>query len=163
MALAGGRPVTGGPTPAAVREPPEYRGWLIIEWPPMPPETADHPWPDRFMTGKQIQVIDALTGRPLYVTAIQVNATAEGIVTAEVTMPADALGEPVPWYWLEGSGHAPAGVAVADPATGALRTGTYTFLIAGMRVRPDLSREFADIRHRNRGYTMNHVREQAGD
>jgi hypothetical protein len=94
-----------------------YRGVIIIEWPP--PHGAS---PYSSMTGWNVSVTDALTGKPITTcTGIAVNVDVEALVTASLTMLADAFGEPL----LDGR---------PVPDGDGFLTGTFPFLVSEMRV-----------------------------
>jgi hypothetical protein len=96
----------------------EYRGRVIIEWPPAP-------GPGAFL-GCLVSLYDADSGKPVTACShadITLHADAAGLVTADLTLFADANGEPI----LD------AGTMV-NPME--IRTGVFPFLVAEMRVRP---------------------------
>ncbi len=111
----------------AVESAPDYYGWIIIEWPAARPRTADYPWP-QVLAGYGCRAIDAMTGRPFLVMSIQVDAHAERLITADVTMFATTGGRPLHRH----PGEHPCKVQVDD--AGEVITGTFTFLVAEMRV-----------------------------
>ncbi len=95
-----------------------YRGVIIIEWPP--PHGAS---PYSSMPGCLVKITDALTGKPIRTcTGLTVSAGTECLVTADLTLFADADGGPL----LDG-----------EPVTdgGEIRTGVFPFLVSEMRVR----------------------------
>ena len=94
-----------------------YRGVIAIEWPP-----PTRPGPYGAMTGHNVAVTDLLTGKPVTCTDIRVHADPERLVTADLTLFADADGEPV----LDG-----------EPVAGdvGFLTGTFPFLVGEMRIR----------------------------
>lgn len=97
---------------------PEYRGVIVIEWPP-PYGSVPH----SAINGSLIVITDALTGKAVTTCShVTVHADAAELVTADLTMFADADGEPV----LDGM-----------PVLGAeeILTGTFPFFVAEMRVR----------------------------
>ncbi len=95
-----------------------YRGVVIIEWPA--PYGAG---PYSAMHGGKAAITDAVTGALLTtVSRAVVTASPQDLMTAELTMLADAGGEPVP-----------DGPPVVEGGT--VRTGTFTFLVTEMRVR----------------------------
>jgi hypothetical protein len=97
--------------------PPPYRGVIVIEWPP--PFGAS---PYSAMTGHKVTVTDALTGKPVRTCLhLVVNADMDAIVTADLTMFADADGEPL----LDGE---------PVPDGDGFRTGVFPFVVAEMRV-----------------------------
>lgn len=102
------------------REAPDdaYRGVVIIEW-PAPYGTG----PYSAMHGGGAAITDAVTGALLTtVSRAVITASPQNLVTAELTMLADADGEPIP-----------DGLPVVEG--GEIRTGTFTFLVTEMRVR----------------------------
>jgi hypothetical protein len=102
------------------REAPDdaYRGVVIIEWPA--PYGAG---PYSAMHGGGATITDAVTGALLAtVSRAVVTSCPAGLVTAELTMLADADGDPLP----DGP------PAFNQEET---RTGTFTFLVTEMRVR----------------------------
>jgi hypothetical protein len=77
-----------------------------------------------------VAVFDALNGRQITtVTRLEIHATANDVVTADVTMYADEHGQPV----FSGQ---PVIVRGQDGEPDDIRYGTYPFLVAEMRVRP---------------------------
>lgn len=102
-------------------EPPTW-GAVIIEW-PAPPK------PDRILPGWGCKIFDAESGEQvttvteLLVPAGCVTARPERFITADLTMFADDDGKPVP-----------CGCAVPLDENGKIRTGTFRFLVAEMRV-----------------------------
>jgi len=113
--LADGEP---GESALPREEPDAYRGVIAIEWPP--PNGAS---PYSSMPGCLVSVTDALTGKPIMTcTKIIVHADAGALVTADLTMFADADGEPL----LDGE-------PVIDGD--GFRTGVFPFLVSEMRVR----------------------------
>jgi hypothetical protein len=110
-------PATGASIPP-LEEPDAYRGVIAIEWPP--PNGAS---PYSSMPGCLVSVTDALTGKPIMTcTKIIVHADAGALVTADLTMFADADGEPL----LDGE-------PVIDGD--GFRTGVFPFLVSEMRVK----------------------------
>lgn len=104
------------PSPAAEPEP--FRGVIIIEWPA--PFGAS---PYSALSGWHCAVTDAVTGKPVTTCSrITVRADVNEIVTADLTLFADADGNPV----LDGD---------PVPGDGEILTGTFTYAVAGMRVR----------------------------
>jgi hypothetical protein len=100
-----------------------YLGVIAVEWPPPRPGYECAPMP-----GWKIAVFDALNGRQITtVTRLVIHASANDVVTADVTMFADLDGQPVydgkPYYRGQ-----------ADLA-GEVVYGTFPFLVAEMRVR----------------------------
>lgn len=94
-----------------------YQGCIAIEW-PQPGHRA------RPLNGWDIAVFDALNGKQiLTVTRIELHASANDVVSADVTMFANGRGEPV---------------YTGPPLTrnGEVIYGTFPFLVAEMRVRP---------------------------
>lgn len=101
-------------------EPGDYRGVIIIEWPPRGPS------PYHAMDGWQSLFLDAVTGKPIMTVSeadVIVHTGAESRVTATLTMFADEAGDPI----LEGL------PVVRD---GEILTGTFPFAVSEMRVRP---------------------------
>ena len=101
---------------------PASRGVIRIEWPA--PDLAS---PYAAMLGRLITITDAVTGEMITTVSyadITVRADAREQVTAELTMFTDADGEP-----LTG------GLPVADNDGGGFRQGTFTYVVAEMRVR----------------------------
>lgn len=95
-----------------------YQGHIGIEWPPARPGSS------LILPGWGCQVWDALSGQKITtVTGLAVHATANGLVTADVTMYADPDGQPV---------YSPFKAWQVD---GEMITGTFPFLVAEMRVR----------------------------
>lgn len=97
-------------------EPGDYRGAIIIEWPPPGPYA---------MTGYAISVFDAATGKPIITVmhnGLTVRTDADGLVTADLTMIAGEDGEPL-------FGGEP------ELDAGPYRTATFPFMVSEMRVR----------------------------
>lgn len=95
-----------------------YRGVIIIEWP-----AAHGASPYSSMAGRKVEITDALTGKSVRTcTKIIVHADAEALVTADLTLFADADGGPL----LDG-----------EPVTDGdgFRTGVFPFLVSEMRVK----------------------------
>lgn len=97
----------------------QYRGVIIIEWPPPGggPYSAMAGWP--------VVITDAATGKPVRTCSradITVHVDVNRLVTADLTLFADAAGEPI----LDGQ-------PVLDGKE--TRTGVFPFLVAGMKVR----------------------------
>lgn len=102
-------------------EGPVYHGHVILEW-PQPVTTLTFP---RAMVAWKVAVYDATDGASITTASeITVRASADGWVTADLTMLADPDGMPV----LSGS-------TVYPDDEGRARTGTFSFLVAEMRVR----------------------------
>ena len=117
---------------------PADRGSVIIEWPSAgsrPPQGVGTRLP-----GWGCSITDAETGKPiLTVLKLAVHADAQGFVTCELTMFADLDGNPL--LELERRdrypvmpGHIGSHVVYPDEE-GGIRTGTFPFLVAEMRVR----------------------------
>jgi hypothetical protein len=103
---------------AGEAEPEQYRGVIVIEWP-----AAHGASPYSVMAGWKTEITDALTGKPITTCAsFTVRMDPEALVTADLTLLADAAGEPV----LDG-------MPVIDGDK--VRTGVFTFLVSEMRVR----------------------------
>jgi hypothetical protein len=114
----------GAERPVTARNPPEngYRGAVIIEW-PGPPKHGVGP-----VRACLAAVYDAFTGdspdpKMIPVTEITVHAPADGFVTADLTMFADADGNP-----------SYTGMPVVRD--GEIITATFPFRVAEMRIRP---------------------------
>jgi hypothetical protein len=118
---------------------PVYYGHVIIEWPaPLKPGEV------RALTGWRCAILNAATGKP--VTTVEkifvppVTAAAQAFITCELTMLADDKGMPLlelervpdPQGRPGHIGHER--IYVDDD--GRIRTGTFPFLVAEMRVRP---------------------------
>ena len=100
-------------------EAPAYRGTVILEWPPPGPS------PYAAMLGRQVQVIDAVAGKPITTcSAVNIRASAVGQVAADLILFADEDGNPL----LEGQ------PVVKD---GEILNGVFPFYIAEMRVRSE--------------------------
>ena len=100
-------------------EPDQYRGVVVIEWPA--PYGAS---PYSSMIGWQVAISDAVTGKPITTARdVTVRADMESLVTADLTLFADANGEPI----LDG---------MPVMKDGEPLTGVFTFLVSEMRVRP---------------------------
>jgi hypothetical protein len=98
-------------------EPEPFRGTVIIEWP-----APVGPLPYSALLGRAAAVTDAVTGKPITTcSGITVRAVVDEIVTAELTLFADADGNPV----LDGK------PVLGD---GEILTGTFPFAVAAMRV-----------------------------
>lgn len=98
---------------------PPYRGAVVIEWP-----AAAGSSPYAVMIGRRVKITDAVTGKPVtacWAADITVHADACALVTADLTLFADADGEPL----LDG-------MPVLDGEE--VRTATFPFLVAEMRV-----------------------------
>lgn len=98
----------------------QYRGVIIIEWPP-PVGTG----PYSAIPGPSVTITDAVTGKMITTCShadIVIHADVAEIVTAELTLFADADGNPVL-----------SGPSVAGD--GEILTGTFTFAVSEMRVR----------------------------
>jgi hypothetical protein len=98
----------------------QYRGVVIIEW---PPPTRGSPYVT--MTGVAVSVFDAVTGKPIVTVmynGITVRTDADGVVIADLTMIADEDGGPL-------FGGEP------ELDAGPYRTATFPFLVTEMRVR----------------------------
>lgn len=97
---------------------PPYRGLVVIEW---PAPTGGSVY--ACMLGQCVRVTDAVTGKPITTcTDMVVHADITALVTADLTLFTDADGEPL----LEGE-------PVMDGRE--IRTGTFPFVVAEMRVR----------------------------
>jgi hypothetical protein len=111
-----------------------YYGRVIIEW-PEPPERKWHS-----LVGWRCAVLDAETGKPVItvskITLPAITADARGWITCELTMFADDDGMPV-LSPGEYPGR-PGSVKIYMDGDGNVRTGTFTFIVAEMRVRPGL-------------------------
>lgn len=98
----------------------DYRGVVIIEWPApygVPPYSA--------LIGRACTVTDAVTGKPILTcTRVVVRASMDEIVTADLTVLADADGNPL----LDGE-------PVVAPCGREFLTGTFPFAVSEMRVR----------------------------
>lgn len=100
----------------------QYRGMIIIEWPP--PAGAG---PYGAMLGRMVTITDAMTRKPVKTCTaadITVHADAQALVTADLTLLTDADGEPI----FDGA-------PVASDDGREILTGTFPFLVAEMRVR----------------------------
>lgn len=101
---------------------PPYRGVVVIEW-PAPVGTG----PYACMVGHSVTITDAVTGKRVRTCAsadITVHADANSLVTADLTLSAGADGEPL----LDGE-------PLVDGDE--IRTRTFPFLVAEMKVRHD--------------------------
>ena len=99
-------------------EPEQYRGVIIIEW---PPPTGAGPY--SALAGPLVVITDAVTGKPITTCShLTVHADVAELVTAELTLFADADGEPI----LDGM------PVLGD---GWILTGTFPFMVAAMKVR----------------------------
>ena len=102
-----------------------YYGRVIIEWPA--------PGRSSVLPGWGCSVFDAGTGKP--VTTVEkiripaVTAEAEGVITCELTMFADPDGMPVLFPDIDGN------LTIWQAGDGDIKTGTFLFYVAGMRVR----------------------------
>lgn len=99
----------------------QYRGVIRIEWPP--PGAG----PYSAMAGCRVSITDAVTGKPVTACShadITVHADAGELVTADLTLFADADGEPL----LDGD-------AVLNGDGTDILTGVFPFLVGEMRVR----------------------------
>ena len=95
-----------------------YQGVIALEWPGLRPG-----YPAGAMPGWGISVFDAATGRQIWtVTRLEIHASAYDAVTADVTMFADPLGQPV----YEGSPNLRDGEVIYE---------TFLFEVGEMRVR----------------------------
>lgn len=106
--------------PAEDEQTVRYMGVIAIEWP-----AATRPGPYNCMTGAQLTITDAVSGKVITTCShadVTVHADAGELVTADLTLFADADGEPL----LDGK-----------PVTsdGEVLTGVFPFLVAEMRVR----------------------------
>lgn len=98
---------------------PPYRGVVVIEWP-----ATVGTGPYAVMLGRLLKISDAVTGKLITTCThadITVHADACALVTADLTLFADEQGEPL----LDGK-------PVLDGKE--VRTGTFPFLVAEMRV-----------------------------
>lgn len=112
MTLTAEPPEDAGPEP--------FRGVVVIEWP-----ARRGPLPHSALPGPACTVTDAVTGKLITTcTAVTVRATMDEIITADLTLLADADGNPV----LDGK-------PVPDPTGREVLTGTFPFAVAEMRVR----------------------------
>lgn len=99
---------------------PPYRGAIVIEWPP-----AAGSSPYAVMIGRLVTITDAVTGKLITTCTsadITVHADADAIVTADLVLFADEQGEPL----LDG---------MPELDGEEIRTGTFPFRVAEMRVR----------------------------
>lgn len=111
-------------------EGPVYYGYVIIEWPaPLKPGEV------RAMPGWRCAILNAETGKAIttveeiFVPAV---SAAQRFITCELTMFADDKGMPL--LEVERQPGHPPGIAHLDD-NGKIRTGTFPFLVAEMRVR----------------------------
>lgn len=99
-------------------EPEPYRGVIAIEW-PAPVGTG----PYSAVSGRSVSIADAVSGKPVTTCSrLTVRADVAEIVTADLILFADADGNPV----LDGA---------PVPGDDEILTGTFTFVVAEMRVR----------------------------
>jgi|SRR5580704_15905 hypothetical protein len=109
---------------------PRYYGRVIIEWPaPLRP--------GRSLAGWACSIFDAETGKPI-VTAEKIAipamaADAQHLITCELTVMTD--GEGAPALFDEEYPGRPGSTKVYVDDEGKVRTGTFPFLVAEMRVR----------------------------
>jgi hypothetical protein len=107
---------------------PVYYGLVIIEWPAPLRKGEVRP-----LAGWGCAILDAETGKP--VTTVEklfvppVTAAAQAFITCELTMFADDKGMPVLFAREDGN------FTVFPDGEGKIRTGTFPFLVAEMRVR----------------------------
>lgn len=108
-------------------EGPRCCGHVIVEWPPV---RRDQPRP---LAAWGCAIFDAETGEPIAtagkITIPAVTADVRDFITCELTMFADRDGMPV--LFPDGAGK----FAVWTDDDGSIRTGTFRFYVAGMRVR----------------------------
>ncbi len=99
----------------------QYRGVIAIEWP-----AATRPGPYGAMIGRMTAVTDLVTGKEIRTcTGITVNVDMDRLVTADLTLFADADGEPI----LDGE------PVLLDAERGEFRTAVFPFLVGEMRVK----------------------------
>jgi hypothetical protein len=106
-------------------ESPRYYGRVIIEWPALRE--------GRVLPGWGCSIFDAETGQPI-VTAEKivipsVTATAQDVITCDLTMFADPSGMPVLFPREDGN------LTIWQAADAGIKTGTFLFEVAEMRVR----------------------------
>jgi hypothetical protein len=97
-----------------------FTGRIVIEWPARRSGAGPH----GCLKGPLVAVFDGVTGEQIMTASrlVVVNVDAEGIITADVTMFADADGQPV----FDGDPH---------EEDGEVLMGTFPFLVTGMRIR----------------------------
>lgn len=96
----------------------QYRGVIIIEWPP-----GTGKGPHSAIAGHLMSITDAMTGKPIMTCVhAEIHVAMDALVTADLTLLAGEDGEPL-------SGGEP---VVRD---GEVVTGVFPFLVAEMRVR----------------------------
>ena len=98
----------------------QYAGVIVIEWPP-----GAGTGPYHVMSGTGVNIKDAVTGKAVNTCMsadITVRVAGWGMVTAELTLFADADGDPI----LDGE---------PVEADGEILTGVFPFLVSEMRVR----------------------------
>jgi hypothetical protein len=116
--------------PQAGAEPGQYRGVIIIGW----PASANAGSPYASMVARKTEIADALTGKPIRTcTGFTVHGDMDALVTADLTLLADADGEPL----LEGK------PVLKD---GEVITGTFPFIVSEMRVQGDAGPKLAILR-----------------
>lgn len=97
---------------------PEWRGHLVIEW---PPPSREMPVPGPLMAAFEVDPLGK--HRPLYATRITIRALPDEVVSAEVEAVVDDYGRPIP------EGCSPVITA------GELPVRTFRYAVAEMRVR----------------------------
>ena len=111
---------------------PVYYGRVIIEWP--------GPQQERFaLAGWMCAVYDAETGQAVStvmrarIPSVVVHADAQNVITADLTMLADDKEMPI--LFPEEYPGRPGSTKVYTDEEGGIREGTFSFLVAEMRVR----------------------------
>ena len=99
-----------------------YYGRVIIEWPA--------PGRSGALPGWGCSILDAETGQQVVtVSRVSVTADAEDAIRADLTMFADDNGMPVLFPDIDGN------LTIWQAGDGDIKTGTFLFLVAEMRVR----------------------------
>jgi hypothetical protein len=97
-----------------------YQGYVIIEF-PVPESTPEHPRPG-ILAGYNMMVVNAADEKPvLTVSRVELHAEANDIITADLTMMADADGRPL------------MDTSVIYRRGDEIVTGTFPFIVTGIR------------------------------